>query len=94
MKAEQGTDINNTTRPNLVIPCFKRIVQVDNIVYCRGSSKQLGSWRPGNPGQLVLAANTSLEELQGGGGGGGVLRVVTVLQPPYMMYNQTTGEGM
>ena len=55
---------------------------------------QLGSWRPGKPGQLVLAANTSVEELQGGGGGGagGVVRVVTVLQPPYMMYNHTTGE--
>ena len=65
---------------------------VRDIVYCRGSSKQLGSWRPGGPGQLVLAANTSAEELQGGGGGGGVVRVVTVLQPPYMMYNHTTGE--
>ena len=69
---------------------------VRDIVYCRGSSKQLGSWRPGEPGQLVLAANTSVGELQGGGGGGGggVVRVVTVLQPPYMMYNHTTGEVM
>ena len=65
---------------------------VRDIVYCRGSSKQLGTWRPGEPGQLVLAANTSVGELQGGGGG--VIRVVTVLQPPYMMYNHTTGEGM
>ena len=61
-----------------------------DIVYCRGSSKQLGSWRPGEPGQLVLAANTSVGEC----GGGGVVRVVTVLQPPYMMYNHTTGEVM
>ena len=65
-------------------------LMVRDIVYCRGSSKQLGSWRPGEPGQLVLAANTSAEELQGGGG----VRVVTVLQPPYMMYNHTTGEVM
>ena len=65
---------------------------VRDIVYCRGSSKHLGSWRPGEPGQLVLAANTSVEERRGGGGG--VVRVVTVLQPPYMMYNHTTGEGM
>ena len=67
-------------------------LMVRDIVYCRGSSMQLGSWRPGEPGQLVLAANTSVGELQGGGGG--VVRVVTVLQPPYMMYNHTTGEGM
>ena len=67
-------------------------LMVRDIVYCRGSSKQLGSWRPGEPGQLVLAANTSVGELQGGGGG--VVRVVTVLQPPYMMYNHTTGEVM
>ena len=69
-------------------------LMVRDIVYCRGSSKQLGSWMPGEPGQLVLAANTSVGELQGGGGGGGVVRVVTVLQPPYMMYNHTTGEVM
>ena len=67
-------------------------LMVRDIVYCRGSSKQLGTWRPGEPGQLVLAANTSAEGLQGGGGG--VVRVVTVLQPPYMMYNHTTGEVM